>query len=210
MIGLFDALARPLMGLIDAGAGASAGHQGLKLAPLPPSRADDARLACKRSDCGFPIRSAWRPGFDKNAEVPDALLRLGFGFVEIGTVTPLPQAGNPRPRLFRLPPIKASSTASASTAKARDGGAAPARSAPTRGIVGVNVGANKDQRRPHRRLRAPDRDVRASRELFHLQHLLAQHAGPARPAAGQGVRRTAVAGHGGARARRPRCRLEPC
>ena len=41
-------------------------------------------------------------GFDKSAEVPDALLRLGFGFVEIGTVTPQPQVGNPRPRLFRL------------------------------------------------------------------------------------------------------------
>ena len=41
-------------------------------------------------------------GYDKNAEVPDALLRLGFGFAEIGTVTPLPQAGNPKPRIFRL------------------------------------------------------------------------------------------------------------
>src|SRR4051794_41666858 len=41
-------------------------------------------------------------GFDKSAEVPDALLRLGFGFVEIGSVTPRPQGGNPRPRLFRL------------------------------------------------------------------------------------------------------------
>ena len=41
-------------------------------------------------------------GFDKNAEVPDALLRLGFGVVEVGTITPLPQPGNPRPRLFRL------------------------------------------------------------------------------------------------------------
>ena len=42
-------------------------------------------------------------GFDKHGEVPDALLRLGFGFVEVGTVTPLPQTGNPRPRVFRLP-----------------------------------------------------------------------------------------------------------
>ena len=41
-------------------------------------------------------------GYDKNAEVPDALLGLGFGFAEIGTVTPLPQAGNPKPRIFRL------------------------------------------------------------------------------------------------------------
>ncbi|HLJ64773.1 MAG TPA: dihydroorotate dehydrogenase (quinone), partial [Stellaceae bacterium] len=42
-------------------------------------------------------------GFDKNAEVPDAMLGLGFGFVETGTITPRPQAGNPKPRLFRLP-----------------------------------------------------------------------------------------------------------
>ena len=50
----------------------------------------------------FPNPIGLAAGFDKNAEVPDALLRLGFGFVEIGTVTPRPQAGNPRPRLFRL------------------------------------------------------------------------------------------------------------
>ena len=50
----------------------------------------------------FPNPVGIAAGFDKNAQVPDALLRLGFGFVEVGTVTPLPQAGNPRPRLFRL------------------------------------------------------------------------------------------------------------
>ena len=50
----------------------------------------------------FPNPVGMAAGFDKNAEVPDALLRLGFGFVEIGTVTPKPQSGNPRPRLFRL------------------------------------------------------------------------------------------------------------
>ena len=50
----------------------------------------------------FPNPVGIAAGFDKHAEVPDALLRLGFGFVEIGTVTPLPQPGNPRPRLFRL------------------------------------------------------------------------------------------------------------
>ena len=57
-------------------------------------------------------------GFDKNAEVPDAMLGLGFGLVEIGSVTPKPQEGNPRPRLFRLARIAASSTAWASTAPA--------------------------------------------------------------------------------------------
>ena len=50
----------------------------------------------------FPNPIGMAAGFDKNAEVPDALLRLGFGFVEVGTVTPLPQPGNPRPRVFRL------------------------------------------------------------------------------------------------------------
>src|SRR6476661_3024966 len=54
--------------------------------------------------CGidFPNPLGLAAGFDKNGEVPDALLALGFGFVEIGTVTPKPQAGNPAPRLFRL------------------------------------------------------------------------------------------------------------
>lgn len=50
----------------------------------------------------FPNPLGLAAGFDKNAEVPDALLTLGFGFVEVGTVTPRPQVGNPRPRLFRL------------------------------------------------------------------------------------------------------------
>src|SRR5215470_18600406 len=50
----------------------------------------------------FPNPIGLAAGFDKNAEVPDAMLRFGFGFVETGTVTPRPQPGNPRPRLFRL------------------------------------------------------------------------------------------------------------
>ena len=50
----------------------------------------------------FPNPLGLAAGFDKNAEVPGAMLKLGFGFVEVGTLTPRPQAGNPRPRLFRL------------------------------------------------------------------------------------------------------------
>src|SRR3979411_1699366 len=50
----------------------------------------------------FPNPIGLAAGFDKNARVPDAMLALGFGFVEIGSVTPLPQAGNPKPRIFRL------------------------------------------------------------------------------------------------------------
>src|SRR5262249_4765777 len=85
------------------------------------------------------------PGFDKHGEAPDALLRLGFGFVEIGTVTPLPQPGNPRPRLFRLEPdqavinrlgfnsVGADMVLPRLAARAKRGG-----------IGGVNVGGHKD------------------------------------------------------------------
>jgi dihydroorotate dehydrogenase len=84
-------------------------------------------------------------GFDKNAEVPDALLRLGFGFVEIGTVTPRPQSGNPRPRLFRLERDEAVINRMGFN---NDGAEMVLRRLAARanhgGIVGVNVGANKD------------------------------------------------------------------
>src|SRR5262249_31241745 len=80
-----------------------------------------------------------------NAEVPDALLRLGFGFVEVGTVTPLPQPGNPRPRLFRL---AADEGVINRLGFNSEGAEAVLRRLAARaqrgGIVGVNVGANKD------------------------------------------------------------------
>jgi len=88
-------------------------------------------------------------GFDKNAEAPDALLRSGFGFVEVGAVTPRPQAGNPQPRLFRLRQDKAVinrmgfNNEGLDTVKAR---LEARQDAPDRakGPVGVNLGANKD------------------------------------------------------------------
>ena len=69
---------------------------------LPRARPDDSRLAVRAFGLNFPNPIGLAAGFDKNAQVPDAMLRFGFGFVECGTVTPRPQAGNPRPRLFRL------------------------------------------------------------------------------------------------------------
>ncbi len=82
-------------------------------------------------------------GFDKNAEVPDAMLTAGFGFVECGTVTPLPQAGNPRPRLFRLSADRAVINRMGFN---NAGLEAFARNLPARrpGIIGANIGANKD------------------------------------------------------------------
>src|SRR5438105_1454270 len=91
------------MSLIEAENAHTLAIKALKFAPLPPPAEDDARLNVRAFGLNFPNPVGMAAGFDKHAEVPDALLRLGFGFVEIGTVTPLPQSGNPRPRLFRLP-----------------------------------------------------------------------------------------------------------
>jgi dihydroorotate dehydrogenase len=147
VIGLFDTLARPLMGLIEAEQAHGLAIKALKHAPLPPPAPHDARLAVQAFGLDFPNPLGMAAGFDKHAEVPDALLRLGFGFVEIGTVTPLPQAGNPRPRLFRLPRDEgvinrlgfnsegAQAVLHRLAARAQSGRG---------GIVGVNVGSNKD------------------------------------------------------------------
>ena len=102
MIGLFDRLARPFLHALDPEDAHGIVIRMLKFAPLPRARADDKRLATRVFGLNFSNPVGIAAGFDKNAEIPDALLRLGFGFVEVGTVTPLPQPGNPRPRLFRL------------------------------------------------------------------------------------------------------------
>jgi dihydroorotate dehydrogenase len=92
----------------------------------------------------FPSPVGLAAGFDKDAEAPDALLGLGFGFVEVGTITPKPQAGNPKPRLFRLK----EDHAVINRMGFNNGGQAAAlerlEKRERRGIVGVNIGANKD------------------------------------------------------------------
>ncbi|MHA7871879.1 MAG: quinone-dependent dihydroorotate dehydrogenase, partial [Hyphococcus sp.] len=75
----------------------------LKTGLGPKARVDNRRLAVEAAGLAFPNPLGLAAGFDKNAEAPNALLDLGFGFVEIGAVTPRPQPGNPRPRVFRLP-----------------------------------------------------------------------------------------------------------
>lgn len=93
----------------------------------------------------FPNPVGLAPGFDKNAEVPDAMLAQGFGFVEIGTVTPRPQRGNDKPRLFRLSEDEAVINRMGFN---NDGHDVVLRRLEARrtqgGIVGVNIGANKD------------------------------------------------------------------
>src|SRR6185436_732716 len=95
-------LVRPLAFALDAERAHRATIGALKL--LPPRRParPDPRLAVEVAGLSFPNPVGLAAGFDKDAEVFRQMLGFGFGFVEVGTLTPLPQAGNPRPRLFRL------------------------------------------------------------------------------------------------------------
>ena len=110
---------------------------GPRVAPSPPSLATE--VAGLRLPCCIGLAA----GFDKNAEVPAAMLAAGFGFVECGAVTPKPQAGNPRPRLFRLTEDKGVINRMGFNNAGLDAFAGRL-AGPRRGIVGVNVGANKD------------------------------------------------------------------
>src|SRR5258708_3943240 len=102
MIGLLDRLARPFLGLLDAENAHRLAVQGLRLMPRGPAPRDDPRLSVRVFGLNFPNPVGMAAGFDKHSEVPDALRRLRFGFVQVGTVTPRPQACNPRPRLLLL------------------------------------------------------------------------------------------------------------
>ncbi|MCC6889531.1 MAG: quinone-dependent dihydroorotate dehydrogenase [Hyphomicrobiales bacterium] len=145
MIGLLEALVRPLLARLEAEEAHRLAILGLRFAPIFSPQADAAELAVRAFGLNFPNPVGMAAGFDKHGEVPDALLRLGFGFVEIGTVTPLAQPGNPRPRLFRLPADQGIINRLGFNS---EGAEAVLRRLAARadhgGIVGVNVGANKD------------------------------------------------------------------
>ncbi|MGI9352025.1 MAG: quinone-dependent dihydroorotate dehydrogenase [Rhizobiaceae bacterium] len=119
---------------------------GLKSGLVPSANLkDDRRLHVTVGGLEFTNPVGLAAGYDKNAEVPDAILRLGFGFTEVGTITPLAQPGNPKPRIFRLTGDNAIINRLGFN---NDGHAAAlakllARSSKS-GIVGVNIGANKD------------------------------------------------------------------
>jgi len=138
-------LIRPLLHALDAETAHGLTIRLLKLMPPAAARPLVSHLAVSTLGLHFANPLGLAAGFDKNAEVPDAMLAQGFGFVEVGTVTPKPQSGNPRPRLFRL----AEDSAVINRLGFNNDGraAALARLAARRrgaGPVGVNLGANKD------------------------------------------------------------------
>ncbi|KQT15352.1 dihydroorotate dehydrogenase (quinone) [Methylobacterium sp. Leaf399] len=145
MIGALFPLARPLLHGLDAETAHNLTLRGLSLMPALAPATDDPVLAVACLGRRFPNPVGLAAGFDKGAQAPDALLGLGFGFVEVGGVVPKPQPGNPRPRVFRLPADGAvinrfglNSEGLAVVA----GRLAARRGRP--GLVGVNIGANKE------------------------------------------------------------------
>ena len=138
-------LIRPVLHRMDAETAHGLTLRGLSLMPRGGMPQADPRLRVDVCGLSFPNPLGLAAGFDKNAEVPDAMLALGFGFTEVGTLTPRPQAGNPRPRLFRLAEDEAVINRMGFNNEGH--GAALARLAARRGrpgLVGVNIGANKD------------------------------------------------------------------
>jgi dihydroorotate dehydrogenase len=139
-------LTRPLLHGLDAETAHGVTIAALKagLGGISKSR-PSGKLAISRFGLDFANPLGLAAGFDKNAEVPDAMLAQGFGFVEVGTLTPRAQAGNPRPRLFRLTEDGAVINRMGFN---NDGHAAALLRLQKRGgrtgIVGVNLGANKD------------------------------------------------------------------
>ena len=145
LAGLAFPLARPLLHALDAETAHGLTIAALKAMPCGATLPSDPRLRVEVFGLSFPNPLGLAAGFDKNAEVPDQMLALGFGFTEIGTVTPLPQAGNPRPRLFRLAEDEAVINRMGFNNEGHD--AALRRLLARRGragIVGVNIGANKE------------------------------------------------------------------
>jgi dihydroorotate dehydrogenase len=136
---------RPLAFALDAETAHRLTVKVLRL--MPPRRPPDfpSSLRSRVAGIDFPTPVGLAAGFDKDAEVPEQMLSLGFGFVEVGTLTPRPQDGNPKPRLFRLRKDRA-----VINRLGFNNGGQPAAYGRLQldmrlpGIIGVNVGANKD------------------------------------------------------------------
>ncbi len=145
MIAAAFPLVRPLLLRLDAESAHDLTLRALALLPPGKPATDDPRLAVDLLGRRFPNPVGLAAGFDKGARVPDAMLGLGFGFVEVGGVVPRPQPGNPKPRAFRLAADRAviNRYGLNSEGLATVAGRLKAR-AGRPGLVGVNIGANKD------------------------------------------------------------------
>jgi dihydroorotate dehydrogenase len=141
----FYALIRPMLFRFDAETAHGLALSALRRRNGLPAPDADPALATTVAGLRLPGPVGMAAGFDKDGEVPDGLLSLGFGFAEVGSITPLPQSGNPKPRLFRL----VEDRAVINRMGFNNGGADAAHTrlaarANRPGVVGINIGANKD------------------------------------------------------------------
>ncbi|MBX4932659.1 quinone-dependent dihydroorotate dehydrogenase [Rhizobium bangladeshense] len=145
MIDPFKRVARKGLFLFDPETAHGMSLAALKSGLVPACRmTPDPRLRQTVAGLSFENPLGMAAGYDKNAEVPEALLKLGFGFTEIGTVTPKPQPGNPRPRIFRLVEDEGVINRLGFNNEGHDAAYRRLAALKSGGIVGVNIGANKD------------------------------------------------------------------
>jgi dihydroorotate dehydrogenase len=137
-------LLRPLIHALDGENAHLATINLLRLVPFLRAPAPDPMLATRVAGLSLPGPVGLAAGFDKDGKVPERMLALGFGFVEVGTLTPLPQQGNPKPRLFRLAEDRAVINRMGFNNGGQEAAAVRLADARKLGIVGINIGANKD------------------------------------------------------------------
>ncbi|WP_438728587.1 quinone-dependent dihydroorotate dehydrogenase [Parasphingorhabdus sp. DH2-15] len=140
-------LARPFIFNLDAEKAHGLTLAGLKMLPIAGAPDFDPILKHNVAGIDFASPVGLAPGFDKNGEVPRTMLGLGFGFAEIGTLTPKPQSGNPKPRLFRLVEDRAVINRLGFNNDGQPAAIARLQrelKRPLPGILGINIGANKD------------------------------------------------------------------
>jgi len=155
-------LVRPLLFSLDP---ETAHHASLRLAGLSLQRKVFSK-PLRVMGIDFPNPVGLAAGLDKHAENVDALARLGFGFLELGGVTPRPQPGNPRPRLFRLPEARAIINRYGLNSVGVDAFVENLKQARSKAVIGVNIGKNKDT--PNER--AADDYERCMEAVYPLAH----------------------------------------
>lgn len=145
MSGLFESFGRKALFMLDAEEAHGLSLVALKSGLVPGCTTSDPALSVSAAGLHFPNPLGMAAGYDKNAEVPDAVLKLGFGFTEVGTLTPRPQSGNPKPRIFRLVEDRAVINRLGFNNEGHEAALKRLQQRTVRGgIVGVNIGANKD------------------------------------------------------------------
>jgi len=141
---IFSCIGRPAIFTLEPERAHALSIAGLKTGLVLGHSVADERLHVNLVGLNFPNPLGMAAGFDKNAEVVNPLLRLGFGFTEIGTVTPRPQTGNQRPRLFRLVEDEAIINRMGFNNEGHETVYRRLKTLHCKGIIGVNIGANKD------------------------------------------------------------------